>query len=46
LYLQDSNDLSKSGRDRPSLPEVFKTVGSAWVVALRQQNAEPEQSPG
>jgi hypothetical protein len=30
LYLQHSNDLSKSGRDRPSFPEVFKTVGSAW----------------
>jgi hypothetical protein len=30
LHLQHSNDLSGSGRDRPSLHEVFKTVGSAW----------------
>ncbi len=30
LYLQHSNDLSESGRDSRSLPEVFKTVGSAW----------------
>src|ERR1700681_770459 len=30
LYLQHSNDLSESGRDRPSLLQVFKTVGSVW----------------
>ncbi len=29
LYLQHSNELSESGRDRPSLPVVLKTVSSA-----------------
>ena len=34
LYLQRHNDLSNSGRGRPPLPEVFKTVNSDWVATL------------
>src|SRR5215469_11038253 len=37
LYLLHSKDLSESGCDRPSLPQVFKTVGSAVVVMPGQK---------
>src|SRR5215469_1607795 len=37
LYLLHSKDLSESGCDRPSLPQVFKTVGSAVVVTPGQK---------
>jgi hypothetical protein len=46
LYLQLCSDLSKSGRDRPSLPEVFKTVSSAWFVTLVQRRKGPNSRQG
>ncbi len=46
LYLQLCSDLSKSGRDRPALPEVFKTVSSAWFVTLGLRRKRPNSRQG
>lgn len=40
LYLQSRNDLSESGCGRPSLPEVFKTVSSAFGSPCPDKNAK------
>jgi hypothetical protein len=46
LYLQHSKDLSESGRDRPSLPEVFKTVGSAGSSRPDNKTQGPNSRQG
>ena len=46
LYLKRSNDLSESGRDRPFLPEVLKTVSSALAVAPGQKTQSPNSRQG
>jgi putative transposase len=46
LYLQHSNDFSESGRDRPSFPEVFKTVSSAWSSRPDKKAQGPNSRQG
>ena len=45
MYLQRHNDLSKSGRGRPPLPEVFKTAKSDGLPRS-DKTQRPVQSPG
>jgi hypothetical protein len=47
LYLHHFTDLSESGRDRPSLPQVFKTVSSDRRLFLPQSPLPevPERRP-
>jgi hypothetical protein len=46
LYLYRYSDLSGSGRGRPPLPEVFKTVSSDWVAMPGQERKGPHSRLG
>ena len=45
-YLYRYSDLSESGRGRPPLPEVFKTVSSDWVAMPGHQRKGPHSRLG